>query len=277
MKPPIQPRRYPWALLLALAGASLLQARTFTSSDGRTLEGEVVAVGKDSFVLEDQKQKRITVPLAKVIQADKDFVADWKKANPVIKLEITAVKESGGKIEEKRASRKSENYHWKITVKNQTADPVTDLKLFYLQVIELRDFYATGGKKLVPLAKSADSLTIPVINAFGSVTLSTKDLKVSAVDYASTTTVEKWSESLAALNTEIYRGKRPVATFSQGSYAGMGTEKPKNWADEPEKDPAEPAPAPAEPEKTPDEPKPEDPAVKPSDPAKPMSDPTPPK
>jgi hypothetical protein len=248
----------------------MLQARTFTNSDGRTLEGEVVAVGKDNFVLEDQKQKRITVPLAKVIQADKDYVADWKKANPVIKLEITAVKESGGKVEEKRSSRKSENFHWKITVKNQTADPVSDLKLFYLQVIELRDFYATGGKKLVPVAKSADSLTIPVINAFGSVTLSTKDLKVSAVDYASTTTVEKWSQSLAAINTEIYRDKRPVATFSQGSYAGMGTEKPENWADEPEKDPAEP-------EKTPEEPKPEDPAIKPSDPAKPESDPAPPK
>ena len=232
---------YRLALFLTLTCAPLLRARTFTSTDGKTLDGEVVTVSKESFVIQNIKGKRITIPISKITQADKDYLETWRKANPDFKIAVTVLREAGEKLngvnpKHNDGELKSENYHWKITVKNQSAEPVTNLKLFYLQMVEKRDYYPGKGPKTALVNKSSDSFMIPRIPPFGSVSLTTKDLKLSSINYyhETKTTIyrQKWQEDLIGINTEVYWGKRPVTQHSVGNYDELGTEKPEDWASE---------------------------------------------
>lgn len=221
------------AALFILTSLSQGIARVFTSTDGRTLEGEIITASKDSFIIEDVDRKRITIPLAKVAKADQDYVAEWKKANPKLSFIIDATKEAGGKYKAALAGTKGGYYHWKITVKNQSAEPLTNLTLYYLQIVEVRDYYADANKKTAPSAKSSDALTIPRIEPLGSVTLTTDDIAVASKNLTTTsgnqTRVERWSEDLVALNTELYWGKQLVTKYHIGKYPNAGTEKPDTW------------------------------------------------
>lgn len=233
--------------IISVVLTSLGVARVFTSNEGRTLEGEIVAASENSFVIEGKDRRRITVPIAKVIQADQDFVKEWKKANPPLKFAIEAKKEAGSK-EKVDASTKTENYHWKITVKNQSAEPITDLTLFTLQIVEKKNYYGKN-KQGVPATKATDSFTIPRIEPFGSITLTTSDslltsrnLLIKTETKTQTYTyAEKWEENLVALNAELYWGKRLATSYNIGTYAQYGTEKPETWQADIEKKMAESA------------------------------------
>lgn len=58
---------------------ALLHARTFTASDGRTLEGEALSVSGDSAVLKLDGGREVTVPLDKLIEKDREYLASWAK------------------------------------------------------------------------------------------------------------------------------------------------------------------------------------------------------
>ena len=233
MKTVTHPFRSYLAALFILTLLSQGMARVFTSTEGRTLEGEIITASKDSFVLEDSQRKRTTIPLAKLIPADRDYVAEWKKANPKLDLIIDAVKETGGKHKPIGGGAKGEYFHWKITIKNRSSEPLTNLNLYYLQIVEVRDYYADANKKTAPSAKSSRGFNIPRIEPLATVTLTTEDMPVTSKNSTTTvgkrTLVEKWTEDLTALNTELYWGKQLVTKYHIGKYPNAGTEKPDTW------------------------------------------------
>lgn len=206
-------------------------ARPFTNGAGKVLEGEIITVGADSFVIEQlQAKKRITIPIASVIPADREFVAQWKKDNPHLTVTIVASKESGGRLPGSTQQRKVEHMNWKITVKNGSRDPLPPMTLTYTQIVETRDLYAKGKKKF-PTAASKGTIEIPEIAGFGSTTVKTSKVEIMTVDSktdkGSVIEVEKWADDLTGLNVGLYWGVRQVTTYSLGKFADMGMPTPK--------------------------------------------------
>ncbi|MCB1232065.1 MAG: hypothetical protein KDN19_17485, partial [Verrucomicrobiae bacterium] len=79
---------------LNLFDASNATARTFTSSDGRTLEAEIATVQGDDVVLK-VGIKAYTVPISRLSEADQKFIQEWKKERkknliPDLEVEISS-------------------------------------------------------------------------------------------------------------------------------------------------------------------------------------------
>ncbi len=84
-------------LLFSLASAPSLAARTFTSTDGQTLEAEVVKVTGKSVILKLPNRRSVTVPLERLSEADRAYLAEWAKEAaknrvPRVKVEIDSNK-----------------------------------------------------------------------------------------------------------------------------------------------------------------------------------------
>jgi hypothetical protein len=220
----LNPARLCWLIMsIWLTGPTLVCAREFTNAEGKKLEGTIVSATKDNFVIETPERKRLTIPLNKVVAADQEFVVQWRKANPEIKLTVSAMKERSVKGTPS-ASGRVDQVHWKITIKNNNPEPVENLKLFYLQVRELKDEMETDRSKMLKVGKEAGSMDLEPLPAFGTIVMNTNDL--TAGNFYGTNTagyVEKWNADLNALNVEILWGKRPVSTTSIGNYAGLGS------------------------------------------------------
>jgi hypothetical protein len=202
---------------------NFVSAREFTNAEGKKLEGTVIAATKDSFVIETPERKRITIPLGKVVAEDQAFIVQWRKANPEIKLTVTAIKERSIKGQPSPSGR-LDQAHWKITIKNNNPEPVENLKLYYLQVRELKDEIETNRDKMLKPTKEVGTFDLEPLPAFGSIVMNTNDITVGSF-YGTNTSgyVEKWTSDLNALNIEILWGKRPVSTTTIGNYAGMGS------------------------------------------------------
>ena len=83
---------YPFTTLLFIIStmASFVEARTFTSADGRTMEAEVISVTNTSTILK-RGTRQYTIPLTSLSEADQKFLADWRaeKLKTIIpKLEV---------------------------------------------------------------------------------------------------------------------------------------------------------------------------------------------
>ena len=68
-------------LVAALCGTAIAEVRKWTSADdaSKSFDGELVSVKGDSAVIKMKGGKSVTMPLAKLSQADQDFVAAQEK------------------------------------------------------------------------------------------------------------------------------------------------------------------------------------------------------
>lgn len=83
MKPALLPafpvgRWSRFALLVCLCGGSAVEARTWTNLEGREIEAGFISSDEDSVLLEI-KGKEVDYPLAKLSQADRDWIAGQKE------------------------------------------------------------------------------------------------------------------------------------------------------------------------------------------------------
>jgi len=76
--------------------AGLMQARTWTSPDGRKLEGEFVSATETEVTLKmTGTGKELTFPLTKLCDEDQAFISEQAKEMPAEKAEEEAAEESG--------------------------------------------------------------------------------------------------------------------------------------------------------------------------------------
>ncbi|MGD7652267.1 MAG: hypothetical protein ACQCXQ_03560, partial [Verrucomicrobiales bacterium] len=73
-----------------------LSARTWTNTDGKEIEADLVSAGGDSVLLRKDR-KEFNYPLAKLSEADRVFVADWQKENEAAGAAGTGAGEPAGK------------------------------------------------------------------------------------------------------------------------------------------------------------------------------------
>jgi hypothetical protein len=224
-------------LFLLLLGSTALaaRARTFTSADGRSLEGEIVDSGAATVTIRRTADgKLFNLDPATLSQNDQQEVARWRAAKAVGKILITATKdkvtrtsktsETGGTYFQEL---KIQNWCWKITLKNGTRMPITGLKLNYQQIIERSD---RGKTSVNPAMKDAvvgdtGSLNVPDIPPFGSVTLETKGIAVQSYRAVSTgsrngaggASADKWDESLSGLGVQLLLQDAEVRNWKTGT------------------------------------------------------------
>ena len=222
-------------LLLLSSTALAARARTFTSVDGRSLEGEIVDSGAATVTIRRTADgKLLNLNPATLSQNDQQEVARWRAVKAVGKIVISATKakvtgtnqksETGGAYHQEL---KMQDWCWKITLKNGTNLPITGLKLNYQQIIERTN---RGKTTVIPAMKDAvpgneGSLSVPDIPPFGSVTLETKGIEVQSFRAVSATSNsgtggapgEKYDESLSGLGIQILLQDAEVRNWKTGT------------------------------------------------------------
>ena len=224
-----------------LPGVAILPARTFTSTDGRTLEGEIRAANEKEVTIKRTVDGReVKVPLSALIPAHQQEVAAWLQVKSLTKLTFTATKDketsntrsTGGST---AVNSKDQTWSWVITVKNGSAFPVSGLSREWAQVVERTDrnqgAYAGPSKTIA--RRSIGTVQVPDIPAFGSVKVKTEPIVVQSMkslSYSSSTTASgdrvtevtsyKWDEALSGLGVSLLKGNDRVVRWKTGTDPG---------------------------------------------------------
>ncbi|MDB6070517.1 MAG: hypothetical protein JWL81_1688 [Verrucomicrobiales bacterium] len=215
-----------------------LPARTFTSTDGRKLEGEIVDADNALVSIKRTSDGRtLKVPLDSLSAENLKEIAEWRTAKALGKLVFTATKEkvsSTGKSSGGGAlsTSREQKWSWVITVKNNSAHPLTGTTLRWAQVVERTDRNqgAVAGAAKSVARGGEGTLALPEIGAFQSFKIKTGPIVVQDYKYVSystsaaagggkTTTVtsEKWDEVLSGLSVDVVRGNLAPAAWKTGA------------------------------------------------------------
>ncbi len=146
-------------------------ARTFTSTDGKTIDAEVLGADGLQATLKLADGRQTVVPLNRLCQADQDFVLNWLKQNPQAirySFVVDAAKEKVDSKESRRGVGVSMTttkwlYHLKIT--NRASQPVEGLKVSYQIHYTDMDGKAKStefksGTKELPALKAGESTSV---------------------------------------------------------------------------------------------------------------------
>lgn len=224
------------------SGVVGLPAKTFTSTKGQVIEGEMVDASLTEVTIRRKVDGRtVKVPLPLLIEADQKEIAAWRQAKAATKVTVTATKDkvtsqsrSGGG-NSSAVDSKDQQWNWVITVKNNSAYPVSGITLDWAQVVERKDRNSGGssGPAKTEARRSNGSAPVPEIPAFGSVKITTQPITVQAykstsVNSSTTTsgdtvtevTTYKWDESLSGLGLILMRDNQPIHRWKTGTDPG---------------------------------------------------------
>lgn len=137
-------------VLIPLLPSALAETRTYTSSDGKKLEAEVMMVKEGNASLKLANGRTFKVPLSRLSEDDQTFLKEWAKENPAIsmnslRLEIRKSRKPvdlpkvTDKKKKARFSEKKSTIIWKGTLQNNTREPIEDVKVTYK--IFRKDYY----------------------------------------------------------------------------------------------------------------------------------------
>ncbi|HEX2747948.1 MAG TPA: hypothetical protein VHM91_08120 [Verrucomicrobiales bacterium] len=231
-------------LVSALIGALLSSAgaRTFTSQKGQTIEGSLTSVDAINAVITKGDGQKVTVPLKLLAEADQKFCADWRTANPVIKLTVKAdsvtaagSRKSGTSQSSSSSSSMTEKSRvseegYRITVSNWSKDPgtkVAGLTVRYAIVIGFFDTAAKekrGVKNIVHGSADIPELTgskpqsvlTQTVKVGQSAAVATRTTKDSSGDSTTSEAAAVYRESVDGICFVVKQGDRVLSTYSTG-------------------------------------------------------------
>ena len=145
-----RPRCFAFALCCFLLLSPLLEARTFTATDGRTLDAKVLKVNGDSAFLERNDGRAVTVPLDRLSACDREYLAAWAKNDakdrlPRVKVTVDSNKRDSNiraGYDERRGS-----FQFKIAIRNEERGFKIENATASLMV--LGDYLHTPGETVV--------------------------------------------------------------------------------------------------------------------------------
>lgn len=181
MIPTPQKARVWLSAALAISTALALQAepRTFTSPDGRTLQGEIQSATLDMVTLKlANGGAPLAAPINKFSEADQAFIAEWRKANPVaIKYGFSAAFTKDKRDSNRRTSGGTEvtNEKWLCNVKlaNRSGQTLEGMKVDY-------EIYYTeaNGNASVP-RKMKGTSDLPAMKHLEEIVFQTKEVQLT--------------------------------------------------------------------------------------------------
>lgn len=238
----MMPATFVLIIVVLVSAAAAAPARTFTSSDGRNLEGEIrEANEKDVTIKRTSDGREVVVALSQLIKAHQQEIALWRQGKALAKITVSAskdkesskVRSTGG--QSSALDSKDQTWSWIVTVKNGSAYPVNGLSLNWAQVVERTDrnqgAYAGPSKTLA--RASNGTVPVPDIPAFGSVKVKTEPIVVQSLKSLSssysnsssgsrvqTITSYKWDEALSGLGVAVMNGPNTVISWKIGTDPG---------------------------------------------------------
>ena len=233
-----------FALLTILA--SVASGRTFTNTKGQSFEGTLVSVDGTSANVVSADGKKFKVPLTGLSAEDQKFCADWRAANPVIKLTVKAeaITARGTRQTDNDSSRSGSstsstsvtsrtrtlNEGYRITVSNWSSDPgakLGGLKVEYAIVVGFMDTTAKdkrGVKEVVRGSADLPELTgtkaqfvdTKTVKTGQTAALASQNVKDSNGDNSTAYSGALYRESMDGIYLVVKRGDRIIATHTIG-------------------------------------------------------------
>lgn len=225
-----------WILVVWFLATNPLPARVFTSPDGKTFVGEITGVSGDTvFIRRVPDGRRFSVPVSRLSQSDQDYIAEWKVANPDLKLSFDVTKES--KTVKKEKLLEIDEVAYKITIKNNSPDETPALRLYYSQYKRTNDPRMSGkARKRISETRSG-CLEIPPIDGFETLVLNAEPMKVSVITEVEEREVpdaegrrvkvrdyHKVEEELKGINFLVFLKEREVARFDTTAVQELGVD-----------------------------------------------------
>lgn len=226
--------------------ASVASGRTFTNTKGQSFEGTLVSVDGTSADVVSADGKKFKVPLAGMSAEDQKFCADWRAANPVIKLTVkaAAITAKGTRQTDNDSSRSGSstsstsvtsrtrtlNEGYRITVGNWSSDPgakLNGLKVEYAIVVGFMDTTAKdkrGVKEVVRGSADLPELTgtkpqfvdTKTVKTGQTAALASQSVKDSNGDNSTAYSGALYRESMDGIYLVVKHRGRIVATHSIG-------------------------------------------------------------
>ena len=166
MKPQSDLRQWakPWAwvfwIFIGLGGVLLGQAtspseeefRTFTDTQGRTIDARILTVNDDQVQIERNDRQRFTLPVAMFTERDRAFIEAWAKSNALkaqtaFTLGATAKFENDRRSEPMGLFRRERDAYYEIKLENMTSEPLKGLELRYRIYVRDTDASATRDRR----------------------------------------------------------------------------------------------------------------------------------
>ena len=154
-----------WLAVALVALTGTLHGRTFTSTDGRTLEADVVKIEGEAAVLQLATGRSVTVPFKLLIESDQAYLKEWAKQDALNRIPRVEVKIDSNKrdtnvaagYDERRGSVKFEidvaNEERGFAIKGATATLVVvgeylsrEKTNLIMQKVEFKDINIEFGK-----------------------------------------------------------------------------------------------------------------------------------
>lgn len=167
------------AFVFLIASGAALQAepRTFTSPDGRTLQGEVVSATPDMVTLQLVNGPQLAVAINKFSEPDKAFIAEWRKANPVTikyNFDLSFTKEKTDSSKSSRGNTEVITDVWVCNLKlaNRSNQTLENIKVDY------EVFYSQAGGNGSIVRKMPGNLSVPILKHLEQTTVKTKEVRL---------------------------------------------------------------------------------------------------
>lgn len=214
------------ALLLPLAAQA--EPRTFTSTDGRSVEAEIVSGDAQTVTLKLANGQTLTTTLDRFSPADRKFISTWVKANPVkinYSFQVSYTKDKTGSTKQKNGSVSVtvENWLCRIKVANRSGQDLEKLELDYTI------FYEQMSDGRPVLRSSRDKIVLPSIRSNEELTTETKEIKLASTQldggfYYTDGSRARQKDTLAGLSLRFrHEGKEIFTWASQGMEGKTGT------------------------------------------------------
>jgi hypothetical protein len=220
-----------WLLLIfaALVPVRLhAELRAFKNTKGEEIKAEMVSATDTHAELKREDGRKFNVPLATLSEADRKWIAEWRKTHRHYKVQMQAAVKKGVTREEKgdqfaTKNRKGNDCWYILDFKNNSSEALTGLRIEYIQ-------FAPPATLVAPLCGSCEVAPVPVGKSGQAIT------QKMFVDQAQTTyrsgnsNIVQFSEnSLAGIRAELFVAGKPVGAFINGNVPADAEEKLKQW------------------------------------------------
>jgi hypothetical protein len=232
-----------WLLLILAAFVTPVplyaELRAFKNIRGEEIKAEMLAATDTHAELKREDGRKFNVPLATLSEADRKWIAEWRKTHRHYRVQMQASEKKGNSREEKGdqfggKGVKGNDCWYVLSFKNNSSEALTGLRIEYIQ-------FAPPKTLTPPLCGTCEVAAIPVGKA-GQATTGKLFVEQAQTTYRSgNSSIVQFSEnSLAGIRAELFVTGKRVGAFISGNVPADAEEQLKQWREK-EKAPKEAA------------------------------------
>ncbi len=221
--------------------AEKAEIRTFTSTKGAEIKAALISSTDTHAELKREDGKKFTVPLNTLSEADRAWIAEWRKTHKHYKVQVLASIKKGNTREEKEGAfggkpLKGNDCWYALTFKNSSGEPLTGLRVEYI-------IFSPAEGTASSLCGSCEVADIPAGKNGEAATQKLFVSQARTVIRSGNTSAVQFSESsLTGLRAELLVDGKPAGVFISGKVPDDAEEQLKTWREK-QKAPKEETPA----------------------------------